>query len=702
MAAEEDIVQTIRIEGESDFISVFSRIASAGKQAFGEVQSSLNTLGGAFNKVNADATKAYGAINSGAANADKALKDVEKSSDQLGQSIANTGRAIKNAFSGLGGTLVRELSSFGKFGSNFEGAAKSAYRFGTAIRETGSAVATFATRTAVGMVASIGGAVLAFRNLARAAMGASAAERSAARERTAAINSQKSDTNQLFNINQQTIEQQAALSRSYGQGKTSLEDYTTGLQELEAQRKISIQSALAQQASEDAARERAQKAQAKLRQDQAFDQVADKVGNQAASAFLRLGNAIDQVANKAKQTLGPVLAQIVNGISQAIEQNMPAIQKFLEEIRASILPLGTDIPTAFKEALPGIFEFIRGMVDGIKLIVTAVKGLLVFFNGIAAVINAVFGTKFTGAALLAATAIASMSGALGVLLPLLKLLFAGLSLLVGVIGFLPFLILAVVVAFTAWLYATGKLGAAWEWLKGVWAGLSGIVASSIATVTGLWDGFVKWWGELPAKISAGASKLWTAVATLANDAVETVKGYFTSMWTWVSGVFDRVLQKAKEVWEKVKKFFSAGAADAPAGGTGSIVAAAGGGHIKGPGTSTSDSIPALLSNNEFVQRAAAVRKYGVGFMRSVNNLTFPDDFVDRFAGGGLVGGSFAMSPVLRMADGGGVNGGPRNILNLSLDGEQFNGLRADDDTMGRLQKRAIKKSLSPRKPNWVT
>ncbi|MDD7541173.1 MAG: phage tail tape measure protein [Mobiluncus porci] len=56
---------------------------------------------------------------------------------------------------------------------------------------------------------------------------------------------------------------------------------------------------------------------------------------------------------------------------------------------------------------------------------------------------------------------------------------------------------------------------------------------------------------------------------------------------------------------------------------------ASGGYITGPGTSTSDSIPAWLSNGEFVMRAAAVRKYGTDFMRRINE--------NRFASGGQVG-----------------------------------------------------------------
>ena len=48
------------------------------------------------------------------------------------------------------------------------------------------------------------------------------------------------------------------------------------------------------------------------------------------------------------------------------------------------------------------------------------------------------------------------------------------------------------------------------------------------------------------------------------------------------------------------------------------VTAATGGYIRGPGTSTSDSIPARLSNGEFVVRADSVSHYGVGFMHAIN------------------------------------------------------------------------------------
>lgn len=58
---------------------------------------------------------------------------------------------------------------------------------------------------------------------------------------------------------------------------------------------------------------------------------------------------------------------------------------------------------------------------------------------------------------------------------------------------------------------------------------------------------------------------------------------------------------------------------------------AGGGQIRGPGTGTSDSVLAWLSNGEYVLRAQAAKHYGLGFLNQINRLRLP-----RYAAGGLV------------------------------------------------------------------
>ncbi len=54
---------------------------------------------------------------------------------------------------------------------------------------------------------------------------------------------------------------------------------------------------------------------------------------------------------------------------------------------------------------------------------------------------------------------------------------------------------------------------------------------------------------------------------------------------------------------------------------GGIKKFAGGGLVSGPGSATSDSIPARLSAGEYVVRAAAVRQVGVAFLDSLNGLS---------------------------------------------------------------------------------
>ena len=63
-----------------------------------------------------------------------------------------------------------------------------------------------------------------------------------------------------------------------------------------------------------------------------------------------------------------------------------------------------------------------------------------------------------------------------------------------------------------------------------------------------------------------------------------------------------------------------------------------GGYISGPGTGTSDSIPAMLSNGEYVLRSAAVNRIGVGALNAMNAGAVP-----HFAEGGSVDDTIAAS-----------------------------------------------------------
>lgn len=93
-------------------------------------------------------------------------------------------------------------------------------------------------------------------------------------------------------------------------------------------------------------------------------------------------------------------------------------------------------------------------------------------------------------------------------------------------------------------------------------------------------------------------------------------------------------------------FGAAGGGLVPAfAGGGRVRGYAPGGPIRGPGGPTDDKILARLSAGEYVVRAAAVRKYGVDFMRAINRGLLPAQVTDirRFARGGMVTESGASS-----------------------------------------------------------
>lgn len=71
----------------------------------------------------------------------------------------------------------------------------------------------------------------------------------------------------------------------------------------------------------------------------------------------------------------------------------------------------------------------------------------------------------------------------------------------------------------------------------------------------------------------------------------------------------------------------------------SVAGFASGGFVSGSGNGTSDSIPARLSNGEFVMQASAVQKFGSGFMHALNSGRMPGNGhkTAGFARGGSAG-----------------------------------------------------------------
>jgi hypothetical protein len=135
------------------------------------------------------------------------------------------------------------------------------------------------------------------------------------------------------------------------------------------------------------------------------------------------------------------------------------------------------------------------------------------------------------------------------------------------------------------------------------------------------------------KIAAGAAEaMQSAFADfLFKPWEEGLRGMLTSFVMTIHRMVSELLAQ-----QLLLSFL--GAMGGSAGGTNfwstafRAVAAAQGGYISGPGTSTSDSIPARLSAGEYVINARAVRQIGVNTLHAIN-----EGRTARFSEGGYVG-----------------------------------------------------------------
>ncbi|WMY06767.1 phage tail length tape measure family protein [Paraburkholderia phenoliruptrix] len=148
---------------------------------------------------------------------------------------------------------------------------------------------------------------------------------------------------------------------------------------------------------------------------------------------------------------------------------------------------------------------------------------------------------------------------------------------------------------------------------------------------------------------------WQDSANALEEFVTTGKGSFSQFTASILADMAKIALRQAEM----QIFQSIGMSAFSTGG--SVGHYADGGHISGAGTGTSDSIPAMLSNGEFVINAASTRKYR-GLLESINS-----GHMAHFANGGAVGSA--------PSSGSGPSGGD---LHFHLDGTGRGGLTAED------------------------
>ena len=117
-----------------------------------------------------------------------------------------------------------------------------------------------------------------------------------------------------------------------------------------------------------------------------------------------------------------------------------------------------------------------------------------------------------------------------------------------------------------------------------------------------------------------------------SECIMAGKSFSTAMGNLVRQMMSEVMALIAK-WLILRALMGMGGSiGAWAGKTHDALFAASGGYIKGPGTGTSDSIPAMLSNGEYVLNANAVNQLGVPLLNGLNSGN-----IDGFAKGGYIG-----------------------------------------------------------------
>lgn len=224
-------------------------------------------------------------------------------------------------------------------------------------------------------------------------------------------------------------------------------------------------------------------------------------------------------------------------------------------------------------------------------------------------------------------------------------------------------------------------------------------------------------GQLIVSLKAGIIDAFNIIRENAKGLFDQIVAIFSvNPFTVVADAFSAMLEdfvnKARDVWNRIKQIFSEPLnvianifSSSPSGGSvgsDSGEGFAGGGLFRGrPGRDTN---LAWLSDLEYVMRPEAVRRYGVGFMHAINNMRLPLDQLRGFSLGGLVEGLGRSIPAFAT---GGLNTGPGQALapvHLHLPGGgTISGLLAPEETANQIIRYGLKRGRASggRAPTWV-
>ena len=446
-----------------------------------------------------------------------------------------------------------------------------------------------------------------------------------------------------------------------------------------------------------------------------FTKAELEVGDRFGDSLGKLISTLGAFATRLGLAFSPAFIELFDKLSEAIAKVSPIVVSVAEAIGKNLTPA----IKAVTDALGPTGLAIVAAVGSVGALALGAKTLLTVLGPFAGIIRLAF-LPFTLLLSTASTGIKLLMSSFGLLTNAVRLFGLTSTLAFGPWG--PLILLAAA-AIGFLIVQLTKV----DWAQvaqialAAWGAIKQSVNDAVTSIQQKWDAFKQFWVDLWSTVTQPVVDAWNFITQQISNAWEFIKSIFTiQFWidAWeafkvkVGEAWDFLKTKAGEALDSLKQKLAeqfpflaelirlAGlAANALAGVRSASADAAafegggfkGGGHVRGPGTSTSDSILARLSDGEFVVKAKAVDKYGLGLLHAINGMRLPLRALRGFAMGGLVDalGSVA-APRYAFATGGPVStGGNGRPINLTIDGQSFGLVSRDNDTAERLTRFAI-------------
>jgi phage-related protein len=695
----EDLVSQVRIEGTDEATKQLQDLGDKGGAAFDKLAQHAKDASSSISKSTSD-------IEKNAGDANKAVGQVGNA--DAGKSAAQTVQGLDNISSSME-KLSRTAIKVGKDLSQF------------VTRVAGLATAAAAAATGIGVLAT---------NVAK-----SQQTQTSAFEDTNKAQQQLVQTN--LNSTQASIQfasQQRQLNLQFAQGKITYDQYSDTLQQNRQNYNEQIRVTAQLEAAQESARLETERLQKQLADRKVYTDLIDTYGGPLTGALTNLGNTLATLKTQFLNAFGPSIANAVNLVTSTLQTSGTSINSFFDGLAqkfdAFIQNNGPAIQQALTSIGAGITAVFNGIIDALPTLlnffnnqlVPAFKAAAVAADSIVQAFNFLFGTNFSTGAGVIIAAITSLTGGFKLLHGVIALVIEGATVISSVlleIGIaaspLSIIFLGIVAAiillntnWTAfgqnalniWNAFTGAISSGGDAIKAVFASIGTAISdaftAAINAVVDAWNGTIAFFQSLPDTIGGIFDSVTDAIKNAFISAFNAISTFVTGWVQTIKGY----LQPIIDAIGKIMGFLSGTSGDVSS----DQPAFAGGGKVNGAGTSTSDSILAWLSNNEFVMRAKAVRKYGVSFMRAVNAGSLDLSSLGRYAVGGLVNaltpaatfGASTALPAATAAHGFGV-------LNLAIGDDTFRGLIIpDEDTANSLIRFTNKERVKSggRRPSW--